>query len=140
MTLLEPPALLRAGGPLNPRLRTRRGNMKAGTVCRIVTAALLLAASPLAAEPAARGVARDASQQPLPGARVELLAVPTRYEQGLQRLAGRQGVPVSAGTTDAHGRFALTTVRPGLFTVRIAAPGKVPLVFGPLPLVEEMDL
>jgi carboxypeptidase family protein len=114
--------------------------MNAGALCRLVAAALLLLAPPLAAEPLARGVARDAAKRPLPEARVELLPVLTHYEQGLLRLAGRQGVPVSAGTTDVHGRFALTADRPGLFTVRIAAPGKVPLVVGPLPLVDEMEL
>jgi protocatechuate 3,4-dioxygenase beta subunit len=66
--------------------------------------------------------------------------VRTHYAQGVLRLEGKDDVPASVATTDASGRFALTADQSGLFTVRIAAPGKVPLTIGPFPLVEALEL
>lgn len=114
--------------------------MNARILHRVVFATLLLAAPPLAAQPEARGVVRDAFKRPLPAVRAELLPVLPHYEQSRLRLEGRESVPVTIATTDAFGRFALTANRPGFFAVRLVAPGKVPLTFGPFSLVEEMEI
>lgn len=114
--------------------------MNVAPLYRAAAATFLLVASPLAAQLSVHGVVRHDSKRPLQGASAELRPVLTQYEQDLLRLEGREVTPVSVTTTDDSGRFTLTVGRPGLFTVRVASSGFVPLTFGPLPLVEETEL
>lgn len=107
---------------------------------RLGVGILLLLSAPLHAVLGVRGQVLDARGEPLVGARVELTAAPSSYEQGLQRLTGRDSAPVATTTTDALGRYVLAAPGSGVFAVRIAAPGKVPLSFDPLALVEETEL
>lgn len=111
--------------------------MNTGALCRAVSCVFLLAASPLLAQPTARGLVLDGQKKPLAGARAELLPV---LSQDAQRFLRVEAAPVAAAVTDAAGRFSLQADRPGLFTVRIASPEKVSLSFGPIPLVEPTDL
>lgn len=109
---------------------------------RCLALVTLLAACPMAAgaSPAVRGVVLASSNTPLPGARAELIPTVSSYEQGLLRLASREPEAVAAASTDALGRWALSAPGPGVFTVRITAPGTVPLRSEPLPLVEDLEL
>lgn len=107
---------------------------------RVAGALLLWAALPAAAQPVVRGVVLDDAHVPLAGARVELLPVSRNYEQGLLRQEGRDLAPLAVAATDDRGRFAVGGGRPGVFAVRVAAPGKVPIRFEPLPLVEDAEL
>ena len=83
-----------------------------------VVALALPAATPLAAQEwrgdgRVRGVVRDADGEPLPGARVAL----TVYE--------REDGP-RAVTTGEDGGWAVTRLAPGLYDLRIEAPGHLP--------------
>ncbi len=109
-------------------------------VAHLLASGLLLTAVPLCAQPAVRGQVLNRLGVPLAGVRVELVALPTGYEQGLRRLEGREPVPVAAGGTDALGRFLLAADKPGIFAVRVSATDRIPMTFEPLPLVEETEL
>ncbi|HKH49700.1 MAG TPA: carboxypeptidase-like regulatory domain-containing protein [Thermoanaerobaculia bacterium] len=107
---------------------------------RIAFVVLLAVAAPAAAQPVARGIVLDGARGPLAGAQVELLPVLRNYEQGRRRLEGRDPAPLAVTVTDTLGRFVVGGGKTGVFAVRVAAPGKVPIRFDPLPLVEDTEL
>jgi protocatechuate 3,4-dioxygenase beta subunit len=79
--------------------------------------------------------------QGAPGVRVLLVPeLPSFEARGLE-LAGKAGPePVASAATDAAGTFRLTAPETGMWTVRLAAAGFMPLETGLLPLTEETDL
>ncbi len=105
-----------------------------------LVAGLLGPALPLAGQPAASGQVLARDGQPIAGARAELVPIPTGYQGGRERLEGRGPEPLAATTTDSLGHYFLSSAEPGLFAVRVSAPGRVPLSFDPLPLVEPAQL
>ncbi len=109
-------------------------------VIRSVAAGLLFTSAALHAQPTVRGQVLDRLGSPLAGSRVELVPIPTGYQQGLGRLAGRDPLAVATAKTDTFGRFLLAAGGPGVFAVRVSAAGRIPLTFEPLPLVEETEL
>ena len=109
-------------------------------VIRSVAAWLLFTSAALHAQPTVRGQVLDRLGSPLVGSRVELVPIPTGYQQGLGRLAGREPLAVVTAKTDTFGRFLLAAGDPGVFAVRVSAAGRIPLTFEPLPLVEETEL
>src|SRR5215210_2679531 len=114
--------------------------MRARAMRRIAFVVLLAVAAPAAAQPVARGIVLDGARGPLAGAQVELLPVLRNYEQGRRRLEGRDPAPLAVTVTDTLGRFVVGGGKTGVFAVRVAAPGKVPIRFDPLPLVEDTEL
>lgn len=115
--------------------------MKTFWLRRLACAVLLvLPSTALASQPSARGFVLSPSGSPVPGARAELLSLPGSFEQGRSRLAGDEPPPVAVATTGPLGRYTLAAPGPGVFMVRVTAPGMVPLQSGPLPLVGEIEV
>lgn len=110
--------------------------------CLVLGAAAALCATlpAFAAAPVVRGTVLAPSGAPLAGARADLVAVPAAFEQGRLRIAGEEPRPAASSVTDALGRYSLAATGPGVFAVRISAPGSVPLQSMPLPLVDDFEL
>ncbi len=87
-----------------------------------------------------RGLALTPDGAPVPEARVELMPVASGYQQGLRRLAGTEEPPLATATADASGQYLLAAPGAGVFALRIAAPGRLEVDSGPLPLVAGTDL
>lgn len=110
---------------------------------RLLSATLALAvfvAGDLQAQPRVSGSVVRLDGKPFAAATVELLPMLPGFAAGRNRLEGREVPPASAATTDQHGRFTLTAPQEGVYRVRAAAPGWVPMQSGLLPLVEETEL
>lgn len=105
-------------------------------------ALVLFAAPPLGAESIPVGGWVTSSQgNPISGARVELVPVPTNYEVELGLLQRHLGPEaVDATVADATGRFGLVAPSPGVFGVVVRAPGFVPMRFPLLPLTQGVEL
>ncbi len=79
--------------------------------------------------------------QAAPGVRVALIPELPGFAASALELAGKAGAePVASVATDAAGTFRLTAPDSGMWTVRLAAPGFLPLETPLLPLTEETDL
>lgn len=112
-------------------------------VLRLLSATLALAvfvAGDLQAQPRVLGSVVGPDGKPFAAATVELLPMLPSFAAGRLRLEGGEVQPASAATTDQHGRFALTAPQEGVYRVRAAAPGRVPMQSGLLALVEETEL
>ena len=105
---------------------------------RIAAAALLTlfaaAGTPAAQEvPGLAGAVLAGPDQPLAGARVELVPVPSLYEAGRLRIdTGGGPEPAAAVATGPDGRFRLAVPRQGSWKVVVRSSGRVPLQYGPL--------
>ena len=79
--------------------------------------------------------------QGAPGVRVVLLPELPGFAASELELAGKAGPePVASAATGADGTFRLTAPETGMWTVRLAAGGFLPLEAPLLPLTEETDL
>ncbi|MEM6794974.1 MAG: carboxypeptidase-like regulatory domain-containing protein, partial [Acidobacteriota bacterium] len=119
---------------------------------------MLLAACALLALPAARaetlpvtGLVFGSDFAPLEGARAELVVLENNYRAAARLLArelergGEAGAPSSlqpldVARSDARGRFALEAPAPGVFAIRVRAPGHLPAIFRPLPAANAVEL
>ncbi|HEX6903329.1 MAG TPA: carboxypeptidase regulatory-like domain-containing protein [Thermoanaerobaculia bacterium] len=101
----------------------------------------ILAFSPLLAQPVLTGVVHGTRNEPLSGAQIELLPVPSNFEAGRLRLEGRDlpGPRVTAAS-DAQGRFSLATPHAGAWKIVVRAAGRVPMQYGPLLALEAEEL
>ena len=103
--------------------------------------AALLAAAPAGAEILVSGRLETAAGQPLADAPVRLMPARDSYQAGLDQLAGRtEPAPVVESRSDEDGRFELRAPAPGLWEVRAAPAGFVPMLAKLQPLVEETFL
>lgn len=106
------------------------------TCPRFLTSILLLFLPPTFAAAAVIEGSVGVTTGELPAtARAELIAVVDRFEESRLRLAGRSGPEALAGAAVHGGRFRLEVPEDGLFQVRVSAPGYVPMVHMPLPVV-----
>ncbi|MFY9821070.1 MAG: hypothetical protein WAM82_06795, partial [Thermoanaerobaculia bacterium] len=108
-------------------------------------AGLAMLAAPLgsvhAAEIAVEGVLHGADGGGVPGARVELRPVVSRYESGLGELEGREEPgPVAQAGVDRMGRFRLSAPRTGLWRLVAVASGYVTMEIPAFPILEEIRL
>lgn len=106
---------------------------------RLFVAIVFLACSfPVAAqEPSAlTGVILEEPDRPLAGARVELVPVLPLYEAGRVRIGNGGLRPETFATTGPEGRFRIPVPRQGAWKVVARAPGRVPMQYGPLLVVE----
>jgi len=93
-----------------------------------------------AAEIAITGRALSGSGKPLPGAEVSLQrAVDPATKARLDR-EGRLPDAIARGKSDAAGYFEIGAPDAGLYTLRIEAPGFVPVEYALAPLLEPIDL
>ncbi len=76
------------------------------------------------------GLALDSDRDAVADARVELRAL----------LPTGTSWPTVHGTTDDRGRFALPAPAVGVYALTVSAPGRVPVVYEPLPVVERRRL
>lgn len=101
-----------------------------------------LGAIPMAAEPVAvsgRIVAREG--QAARGATVELMPLPSAFERSELSLEGRLAPePVARTASRDDGRFELAAPAPGMWQVRVTAPGFVPQIYLLVPLLEPAEL
>ncbi|HEV7508495.1 MAG TPA: carboxypeptidase-like regulatory domain-containing protein [Thermoanaerobaculia bacterium] len=89
------------------------------------------------------GVVQSAVGHGVPGARVELRPVVSRYEAGLAELEevrGGEPAPVAKAGTDIMGRFRLSVPQAGLWRLVARADGFVPMEISALPILEEIRL
>lgn len=111
-------------------------------VRRLCFAALALAsAASLPAQPLVTGRVLGPSRRPLAGAQVDLLPVPSSFEAGRLRLAGRRDPePFAQARSDAAGRFSLRAPASGAFRVVVRGEGMFPQQYAPLLLVDDEEL
>jgi hypothetical protein len=95
---------------------------------------------PLCAQPQVAGRVFEALDRPLANAQIELVPLLSNHETGRLRLAGREPEPAAATRSDAHGRYALTAPRSGVWRIVVRADGRVPMQYGPLLLLEPEEL
>jgi protocatechuate 3,4-dioxygenase beta subunit len=75
----------------------------------------------------------NSESHPAANIRVELLAKPNDYRWGRGVLEGSSGVDaVATSSVDALGRFELKAPGPGVWMVRVQAPGFVPMSYSPV--------
>lgn len=87
------------------------------------------------------GRVTDERGTPMQDVTVEFVAVSTYYEDGLARLAGRDGeAPARSTSTAADGSYRLGAPSAGLWTVRASKTGFVSMEFPPQPVFEETTL
>lgn len=104
------------------------------------------ATSPLTAvpppnPPALGGVVLDDGGAPVPGARVELLPLPSNHGWANGVLDGRASSETAAKARSGDaGRFRLKSPGPGLWSVVVQAEGFVPMRYRLLPLVRDTEL
>jgi len=90
---------------------------------------------------AVRGQVLDTGGGPLPGARVALIPAGDLYAAALARSAGRAlPEPTATVETGSWGEFVLEAPEPGLWTVRVTAPGRVPMAHEAVPVVRDVLL
>lgn len=94
----------------------------------------------LQAQPGVAGTVVGPDGKPFAAATVELLPVLPGFATGRLRLEGREVQPAAAAIPDERGRFALSAPQEGVYRVRVAAPGRVPMQSAPVALVEETEL
>jgi uncharacterized GH25 family protein len=83
----------------------------------------------------------DATGKPVANAQVELLSILSTPEDGQLQVAGKvDREPAAKATTDAAGLFRLQAPDAGMWKVRVAAAGFVPLQAALAPLLEETEL
>jgi hypothetical protein len=99
-------------------------------VCLTATSGLV------AGEIEIRGKALGPDGLPYPEARVTLYRTVSPFLQAELQSLDAEPEPATTGTTGAGGEFLLSAPGAGLWTVRIAAPGFVPLEYSLEPLVE----
>jgi len=68
---------------------------------------------------------RFGDTDPLSGVRVELLPVADPWQTAVARLEGRTVQPVATTRSDAEGRYRLAAPEPGLWRLRMSAPGRL---------------
>jgi protocatechuate 3,4-dioxygenase beta subunit len=124
--------LLRTPSPLRPR---------AGAAAALFLLLVVLAAPAAPAqEVSVDGRVLGPEGDPLPEALVTLLPRLGAVERQRLADAGEAPEPVSTGRSDAAGRYRLFAPHAGLWTVRVEAPGFVPLELGLEPLLDARDL
>ncbi|HEY0781703.1 MAG TPA: carboxypeptidase-like regulatory domain-containing protein, partial [Thermoanaerobaculia bacterium] len=105
---------------------------------------LSLAALPAAASPPAlvlSGEAHDEAGAPLAGARVELFRLPAPVAAAhLELLARTNPDPAATATSASDGRYRLAVPEAGMWSVRIAASGRVPVDLRLVPLLTAIEL
>jgi hypothetical protein len=109
-------------------------------VCLLLLVSGLILGQPLAAQPRLAGSVFDTASRPLAGARVELFPLLPNYEAGRLRLADGEPEPAAFGRSDATGRYAFAAPQTGIWRVVVRAAGRVPMQYGPLLLLESIEL
>ncbi len=94
----------------------------------------------LQAQPGVAGSVVGPDGKPFAAATVELLPILPGFAAGRLRLEGREVQPAAASTTDERGCFTLSSPQEGVYRVRVAARGRVPMQSGPLALVDDVEL
>jgi len=106
----------------------------------VSVAVALFVLGDLQAQPRVAGSVVGLDGKPFAAATVELLPIPPGFAAGRLRLEGREVQPAAASTTDERGHFTLSSPEEGVYRVRVAARGRVPMQSGPLALVDDMEL
>ncbi len=103
---------------------------------------VLLAAAPAAAAALELGgLVLGPDSGPLPGAWAEVeFAYPTHAAATACMACGTSSPALDRKEADAAGSFVLTAPRPGLYRVRLGAPGHLTVALGPQAVVEDLQL
>jgi len=71
---------------------------------------------------------------------VEATLLPSNFDRLARLLRGQGDAPAVSATVSPTGRFELSLPRPGVYRILVRAPGAVPMLYAPLPLVADREL